>query len=278
MKRYSKSSGASTPAAQPTWSDLLREAVEKPGRLLEAYSYFYNYSVGNQLLALSQCYHRNIQPGPISTYQGWLNLKRQVKRGERAIWLCMPITRKGTREKEEAQEASAEEGYTFISFIYKPNWFVMAQTEGEELPPPSIPEWDKERALDRLMIREVPFESTDGNSQGYAQRRSFAISPIAALPHKTTFHELGHIMLGHTEEASFADGEHTPRNLREVEAEAVALICCESLQLDGAEYARGYIQHWLGNSEIPEKSAQKIFRAADSILKAGRPEEAKEVA
>jgi hypothetical protein len=49
----------------------------------------------------------------------------------------------------------------------------------------------------------------------------------------------------------------------------VALLCCESLGLPGAEYARGYIQHWLIGDAIPEKSAQKIFRAADLILKAG---------
>ena len=27
-----------------TWEELLKEAVEKPGRMLEAYTAFYNYS------------------------------------------------------------------------------------------------------------------------------------------------------------------------------------------------------------------------------------------
>jgi hypothetical protein len=79
-------------------------------------------------------------------------------------------------------------------------------------------------------------------------------------------------MLGHTSESDFNDSEVTPRNLREIEAEAVALLCCEALSLDGAEYCRGYIQEWLkrGNdSAILEKSAQKILRVADQILKAG---------
>lgn len=84
-------------------------------------------------------------------------------------------------------------------------------------------------------------------------------------------------MILHTCEGSFTDAEQTLRNLREVEAEAVALLCCEALGLEGAEYARGYIQNWLYegigyNAEaIPEKSAQKILRAADQILRAGRP-------
>ena len=85
-------------------------------------------------------------------------------------------------------------------------------------------------------------------------------------------------MLGHTTEADFSDDETTPRSLGEVEAESVALLCCESLGLEGAEYCRGYIQNWLSRGSginadaIPEKSAQKIFRAADQIIRAGRSE------
>jgi hypothetical protein len=82
----------------------------------------------------------------------------------------------------------------------------------------------------------------------------------------------------HSAEGDFADTEQTSKSLREVEAEAVALLCCESLGLDGAAFCRGYIQNWLSrgsgvNAEaIPEKSAQKIFRAADQIIRAGRSE------
>ncbi|HKZ78868.1 MAG TPA: hypothetical protein VJ124_11240 [Pyrinomonadaceae bacterium] len=84
------------------------------------------------------------------------------------------------------------------------------------------------------------------------------------------------MILGHVAEADFTDTERTPKNLREVEAEAVALLCCEALNLEGADYCRGYIQNWLSpvvgsnGKAIPEKSAQKIFRAADQILRAGR--------
>ena len=69
----------------------------------------------------------------------------------------------------------------------------------------------------------------------------------------------------------------SPRSLREVEAEAVALVCLEALGLQGAEHCRGYIQHWnerCGAEPIPERSAQRIFKAADQILKAGRLAEA----
>ena len=42
------------------------------------------------------------------------------------------------------------------------------------------------------------------------------------------------------------DGDLTPRNLRECEAESVALLCCAALGLPGVEFSRGYIQNWWG--------------------------------
>ena len=257
----------------PKWSALLVEAVNKPGRIMKAYSNFHSYSLGNQLLALVQCQMRGLQPGPINTFPKWQELGRHVKRGERALMLCMPITCK--RRNETTDEGPDGEG-TFTSFVYKARWFVLTQTEGEDLQPQLIPEWDAKRALAALAIDQIPFDSTDGNCQGFARKRQIAINPVAQLPHKTLFHELAHVVIGHTTEADFADTEKTPRNLREVEAEAVALLCCESLELEGADYCRGYLQNWLYQgvgfdaSAIPEKSAQKIFRAADQILRAGR--------
>ena len=88
-----------------TWGELLRDAVEKPGRMLAAYTAFHNYSFGNALLALEQCVRRNLQPGPLNTYRGWLEKKRQVRKGERGITLCMPMP-----FKKAAQTDNTEEG------------------------------------------------------------------------------------------------------------------------------------------------------------------------
>jgi hypothetical protein len=160
--------------------------------------------------------------------------------------------------------------------MHKARWFAISQTVGDEFTAPRLPEWEAERALAALDIEQIAFTATDGNCQGYAKKRQIAINPVAQLPHKTLFHETAHVILGHTSEADFTDTERTPKNLREVEAEAVALLCCEALSLEGAEYCRGYIQNWLcpaigyNGDAIPEKSAQKIFRAADQILRAGR--------
>jgi hypothetical protein len=271
MDRY-----ATRSADIPKWSALLVEAVNKPGLIMEAYSAFHNYSIGNQILALVQCQLRGLEPGPINTFPGWQALGRTVKRGERALILCMPITRK-VRD-EEAQKSGGENGErTFTSFMHKARWFVISQTTGEEFTPPVMPQWDATRALAALEIEQIPFTDTDGNCQGFATRkRQIAINPVAQLPTKTLLHEVAHCVLGHVLEGDFTDTEKTPKSLREIEAEAVALLCCEALELEGADFCRGYIQQWLYqgkgyNAEaIPEKSAQKIFRAADQILRAGR--------
>ncbi len=262
---------SSIPHAVPNWQQLLSEALTKPGIVSEAYARFHNYSLGNQILALVQCAERGIAPGPIATYPGWQALGRYVKRGEKALILCMPVTskRRIKAEREDGTEGDREE--VFTRFVYRNNWFVLAQTEGHEYQPEPMPQWDAERALTALNITREPFDELNGNVQGYAKRgRIVAVSPIAELPHKTLFHELAHVLLEHLEQGALTDSEKTPRNLAEVEAESVAMLCCESLALAGAERCRGYIQGWAkGATSIPERSAQRIFHAADQIIKAG---------
>ncbi len=182
----------------------------------------------------------------------------------------MPVTRRSTREIRHQDGDVAEEDVFYTIFIYRARWFVLSQTEGNDIEPEPIPGWEKERALGELGITEEGFEDANGNVQGYSMPGGqIAINPLAQLPNKTLFHELAHQVLGHVGDQTFVEGEHLPKNLREAEAESVALICCEALGLDGARYCRGYIQAWLAGDEIPEKSAQRIFAAADKILRAG---------
>ncbi len=249
---------------QMHWQQLLLQAISQPGLLLEAYSAFWQYSFGNQLLAYCQCQARGLRLGPLASYQAWQHKGRQVRRGERALELCMPLTRKDKNDPDKIH----------TTFVFKRHWFVLSQTDGDDLAPAPVPAWDYATALLTLQVEEVPFSDLDGNKQGYAQRRTIAVNPLAQLPHKTRFHELAHVVLGHTAElAEIHDGEHTPRNLREVEAESTALILCETLGLAGAVYCRGYIQEWLQGEELPAASARKILHAADTILKAGRAPE-----
>ena len=252
---------------QVQFRDLLKRAVSEPGTISAAYSAFHDYSIGNQLAALFQCSLRKIPVGPISTLKNWNSKGRYVKRGEKAIWLCMPITGKKTAKDETTGEEITDH-YTF--FVWKPRWFVLAQTEGQEYKPDvAINAWNRAKALEALNIEERPFEMIDGNCQGYSQHRTIAINPIAINPLKTTIHELAHVLCGHTTEGRVTDSEVTPRHLREAEAESVAFLVGSIIGLDNLSDCRGYIQGWLQGDSISEKSAQKIFKVADQILKAG---------
>lgn len=254
-----------------TWAELLHSAVHTPGKLLAAYAAFHNFSFGNALLALEQCLDRNIEPGPLNTYKGWLTLKRQVRNGEKGLSLWMPITYKKRITDTERTDRSAEsEEAIGRCFVFRNYWFVLAQTEGETSYDQAIPGFDLDTAMESLKITRTRFDEMNGNIQGFARHREIAVSPIAAIPFKTTFHEMGHVILGHTALEKHIDLDQIDRNIREVEAESVALICCESLGLPGVEAARGYIQHWLkGAGEIPDRSAARIFNAAHIILRAG---------
>ena len=250
------------------FSSLLSSAINEPGIISKAYSAFHNYSLGNVMAAAIQCAARGIELGPIASYKAWQEKGRQVKKGEKAIALCMPITCKG--EKENKQTGETEE-ISFSRFVWKNNWFVLSQTDGEDYANEiTIPTWDKETALKALGITEGTFAHHSGNCQGYASGSSIAINPLAQYPHKTRFHELAHVVLGHTEESLMSDTDNTPVNIAEVEAESVAYILCSLLELPGKDESRGYIQRWLNGAVLSEKSAQKIFSAADKILKAGQ--------
>jgi len=257
-----------TPTQGPAFTDLLREVVEKPGVLSSAYSMFHNYSFGNMMAAVWQLADRNQPLGPIASFNRWKELGRHVKKGAKALVLCMPVTARGIKTNEDG----TQEEYSFNRFIWKKNWFVLQDTEGADFVNEVVtPKWDAALALETLGVTTEQFSYIDGNCQGYAQAKTIAINPVAQYPHKTRFHELAHIVLGHTSEGEkMVDNDFTPRDVREVEDESTAYILLNLLDLPGKEESRGYVQHWLGDADISEKSAQRIYSAADKIFKAGQ--------
>ena len=272
------------PTNEIKWDELLERAVNEPGSMLAAYSNFHNYSFGNCMLAYIQAQMRGLEFGPFATYKKWQELGRQVKRrpvdcsGSWAITLCQTILiNKKDADGNVCKDANGENEKRKI-FTYRNSWFFLGQTSGDDVEFETGPEWNKDTALKALNVTEESFSHPNGNAQGYAKAgRRIAINPVAELPHKTLFHELAHIVLGHCDDQTIVDEKTLSVNMREVEAESTALICVEALGLDGAEFCRGYIQKWLGDSkEIPEKSAAHIFTAASKILSAGTGKKARD--
>ena len=66
------------------FSQLLNDAINQPGIISKCYSTFHGYSLGNQLLAYSQCVARDIPRWPLSaTFKKWKDLGRSVSKGQR---------------------------------------------------------------------------------------------------------------------------------------------------------------------------------------------------
>ena len=270
-------------ADKPQFLALLHEALTQPGRVADCYRLFHHYSFGNALWIAEQLEARGEPLAPIASFNRWRELGRIVKKGSKALHMCMPVTlkAKADTQAEDAETTTTEDGRRVI-FVVRRNWFALHHTEPMAGAEPQAPEavaldWNAGRALAALDITREDFQHTNGNVQGYAKpdARRVAVSPLAVNPVKTLFHEIAHCLL-HSEQARIEDAAELTRSLAEVEAESVAYLCCAVLGLPGLEEARGYVQDWLAGSgcdaeTFTEQHARRVLGAVDKILKAGKP-------
>ena len=265
---------------------LLNEVLTKKGMINSCFKQFHNYSFNNLLLAYFQIEQlkkdgHDVTFGPLATYKKWIELGRKVKpapdglAGKWGIVLCQPIS----FEKINKDPTADKEFGTF--FKYSRKWFAMSQTDEVEgqSKEDEIPNWDAKIAMEKLNIELIDFEHHDGNCMGYATGRKIAINPICKIANMVKFHEIAHIVLGHTVGNVMADNIEKEKTMKEVEAESVAYILA-SINGESEKnlaLSRGYIQGWFsGNKleEIPAKNATNIFNAVETILKAGSNKEA----
>lgn len=243
------------------WQALIETAITSPGSVGNVYNRFYTYSFLNQMFLAMQHVKE-----PVATYNRWQTLGRQVLKGSKAYSIVRPIF----------IEKKAEEGDVPDKLLrFKPVkcLFTVSQTEGDELPEVELPGWDLQTAHERLDIKQVPFEHLDGNAQGYSIGREYALNPVAVHPTMTRFHEIGHIVMGHT--AGADEGEYTEhRGIYEFQAQTTAYLSINELGIateEEASHTRGYVQHWLSGERPSDIAIRQVFSATDQILKAGRP-------
>ncbi len=251
------------------WSQLMAEALTAPGHLGNTYSRFHDYSLTNELLFLMQGVHE-----PIASYSRWKSLGRQVVKGARAKEVIVPVivNENEPAADDETLDEKRQRVARLVGFKLVRAVFGLSDTEGAELPDVPTPGWDLQVALQQLGITEVPFDRTNGNIQGSSHGLEFAINPVAVNPTKTRFHELAHIVLGHTLPHHFEEYQ-THRGIMEFQAEAAAYLVMNELEVmddKTASVSRGYIRHWLGQEQPPDHAIRQVFTAADRILKAGR--------
>lgn len=242
------------------WGKLIEVAIETPGGVGNVYNRFYEYSFLNQMLLRMQGVDE-----PVATYKRWQEMGRQVLKASKAHAIVRPVL--VSRQNESGDKESSIAGFKVVNCL-----FAASQTTGDDLPEVELPGWDLTTALTKLDVKRRPYELLDGNTQGYSVGREYAINPVAADPTRTTFHELGHIVLGHTE-GDDAKEYATHRGVLEFQAEATAYLTMNELDRltrESAFHSRGYIQTWLQDERPDDAAIRSVFKATDVILKAGR--------
>ena len=276
--------------AKYDYNNYLDMALNQPGELGKFYTHFRDYSIGNQFFIYSQCLSRNLEIGPIATYNKWKELNRNVKKGleidlrtnKKALGMLWPVSFQ--KKDKEGNLLFDKDGNPLIINMFKVKFahFLLCQTEGKEKPEIKNPVFDTDLLLENLGIKKVSFDMTNGNCQGFAKpnKKEIAINPIAHNKRKTLIHEVAHCILHGEDNIEFSHGSELPTDIKEVEAETVAYIVSAILGDDNEnlKYARGYIQHWKQDNKLSDDTVKRIFKAVDTILSNARPKEEKKVA
>lgn len=267
-KPVRKSHAPAEPVPEIDWAALLEIALTAPGDVGNTYNRFYSYSFTNQMLLLMQGVNE-----PVATFKRWQSMGRQVQKGSRAKWIVRPVVI--TKRDEDGAPILDDKGnpQAYRRFKGVRCLFTVSETEGDELPPPvELPEWSTETMRETLSITRVAFENLDGNIQGYSSERQYAINPAANSATSTEFHEIAHIVLGHT---SHPEDYRLHRGVWEFQAEATAYLTMHALGISDEAVAtkqRGYIQHWIDKQQLEERDIRPVFAAVQTILAAGRPQ------
>lgn len=199
----------------------------------------------------------------VAGYRRWLELGRQVRKGEKSIAIFAPLTRK--------DDAGATEVYGFRTASV----FDVSQTEGDPIPEPPQPErltGSGNSVLEALTGLEayalskgfpVVVASLPGAALGMFSLKSGQITlreglePLQRL--KTFIHELAHALL-------HRDPVKRDRHVCELEAEACAYIVCDALGLDTARYSFPYLAHWADDPGELLPAAERGSRASQILL------------
>lgn len=257
---------------------------------LRARSKFHNYSFANQLLIAMQ------RPGAtyVTGFRKWLELGYCVRRGEKALYIWMPVppSRKAIAEWEAAGADKDQKPRT--RFRIGP---VFDRSQVDPLPAPAQPAvldppispidgddlaWTL-RPLAGVAAEagyRVVTEPMSENVGGYCnpRERLIGLNDKSAINQraKTLVHKLSHMLI-HGDDTD-ESGESFSYAEEELTVEAVAFTVTASLGLDTSSFSIPYLASWSDSAplETIERAAETIDRLArrieDAVLPL-RPEE-----
>lgn len=252
-------------------------STEEWMRFLATATKFHNYSFGNIMLIMAQ------RPAAtaVAGYKSWKDKGRQVRKGERAIWINGFAVKKVT----ETDKTTGEDTEKTITYFPSVKVFDAAQTdpiEGKEhLDPTTVTvahrlagedSTDIYRRTEDFLIRSgwsVTREDIDGEVNGKtlmdgSHRVVVAAGLSEAMAAKTLLHEAAHVLL-HTANGQRSDSLNH-RGIGEIEAESVAHIVAGLLGLDTSDYSVGYVAGWGGgNVDTIRATGERVLTAVNTL-------------
>jgi len=260
--------------------EQLRQS-EQWTRFLQFAQAFHAYSLNNVLLILSQ----NPTATRVAGFRRWLELGRQVRKGEKSIKIF------GYREREVTDEDDQNVAVDVLGtgervVRYFPILSVFDQSQTD----PTDPETEDPSQLAQQLHGEDPMgileavtdyltgqgwtvtrELIAGATNGYTTtdgtRRvviDAELSPAQAA--KTGLHEAAHVIL-HADEDHTEYVEH--RGIKETEAESVAYVVAGILGLDTSSFSIGYVAGWShGEAEAIRSTASRVLKTAHTLADA----------
>ena len=257
--------GVSSLMSSHGWQDALRFR-----------SKFYNYSFFNSTLIYSQCPTASLVAG----YKRWQELGRQVRKGEKGLFILAPLIGKvkgeGSSDKvanpDKQDKAEVKQLFGFRA-VYV---FDVSQTDGDPLPQLERPKLLEAKDEDINLINlckvkllafaarkglKVSFDLEGTGALGVYKPLQQAIALKADLPSlqqlKTFIHELAHALLHDLSSA---------RALAELEAESCAFLVCHQLGLDSSSYSFPYLANWTEDLEQLLASGERASVAAQELI------------
>ncbi|MDA8081582.1 MAG: ArdC family protein [Actinomycetota bacterium] len=239
--------------------------------LLDLSARFRSYSAMNLLLLFSQACHRGFSPTLVAGYRGWQRLGRQVKKGEKALYIFAPNKRKVFAGPSVSADDEIEEtvvGYRLVGV------FDLSQTFGDDLPvlpEPRLLDIESSNAavllesLEAFLVERgfrVGYEELDAVN-GFTDFENHLVKVRSDVSSgqrlKTLLHESAHVI--------FHQEYSVSRARAELEAESCAYVVCRALGFDSSSYSFPYVARWsLGDTNLVSQVAQTVHSGAGRLL------------
>jgi antirestriction protein ArdC len=241
------------------------------------------WSFNNRMLSVLQVLQRDPNGElHLMGFRQWDKYNRKVRKGEKAVWILAPMTRK---IREEGDDGKVRERTIVTGFKSVPV-FNIDQTDGDPMPDSIVSHADGEAragTLEGLRDRiaqsgysyeesEIPDYRGGKGTLGYTDPQTKKIVVDARLNSaqkaSTIAHELGHVHCGHV------DGDYSEyvqhRGRMETEAEMTAYMVNRARGMNRSQadsFSPGYIAGWSrGKAEVITGAMDRATKAFNKIM------------